>query len=69
MCHGWYNIENLCNKLLLSLIKDLFVARGHHNGGLIPGKLHVGHSSAYISYGGLEISKTEYEASLCFKQF
>lgn len=41
--------------------KDLFVARAQHMGGLIPGKLHVGHSKVYIPFGGEEVSKTQYE--------
>jgi hypothetical protein len=39
----------------------LFVARAFHNGGMIPGKLHQGHSSAYVGFGGKEFPKPEYE--------
>lgn len=41
--------------------KKLYVARAHHAGGVIPGKLHIGHPHIYIPYGGQEISKVEYE--------
>ncbi|XP_035701025.1 uncharacterized protein LOC110861924 isoform X2 [Folsomia candida] len=41
--------------------KKLYVARASHAGGVVPGKLHVGHSSAYIAYDGKEISMPNYE--------
>jgi hypothetical protein len=41
--------------------RELYVIRAFHEGGMIPGKLHVGHNDAYIAYGGLEIPKTDYE--------
>ncbi|OXA38210.1 Natterin-3 [Folsomia candida] len=44
--------------------KKLYVARASHAGGVVPGKLHVGHSSAYIAYDGKEISMPNYEASI-----
>lgn len=54
--------------------RKLYVARAHHNGGVIPGKLHVGHDCAYIPFGGEEIKKPQYEVSfdaklLCNKIF
>jgi len=39
----------------------LFVARAHHDGALVPGKLHVGHSSIYIPYNMKEEPKDDYE--------
>jgi len=41
--------------------KKLYVARAHHEGGVIPGKLHIGHSHVYIPFGGKEVSKQQYE--------
>jgi hypothetical protein len=45
---------------------QLFVARAFHEGGMIPGKLHDGHSSAYVAYGGEEIPKAVYEVYTFF---
>ncbi|ODM93865.1 Natterin-3 [Orchesella cincta] len=39
----------------------LYVARAHHFGGIVPGKLHIGHSHVYIPYNGLEVSVPQYE--------
>ncbi len=39
----------------------LYVARAQHSGGVIPGKLHIGHPNVYIPYNGQEISKSQYE--------
>ncbi|OXA36670.1 putative squalene--hopene cyclase [Folsomia candida] len=41
--------------------KKLYIARASHAGGQIPGKFHVGHTSAYIAYAGKEVSKPDYE--------
>lgn len=41
--------------------KKLYVARAHHSGGVIPGKLHIGHSNVYIPFDGQEITKSQYE--------
>ncbi|OXA50535.1 uncharacterized protein LOC110853773 [Folsomia candida] len=41
--------------------RELYVIRAYHQGGMIPGKLHVGHSSAYIAYGGEEVPTPNYE--------
>lgn len=41
--------------------KKLYVARAHHNGGIVPGKLHIGHSSVYIPFDGKEVPKSSYE--------
>jgi len=41
--------------------RELYVIRGFHQGGTIPGKLHVGHTSAYIGYNGEEIPMPNYE--------
>uniref|UniRef100_T1IXB6 Uncharacterized protein n=1 Tax=Strigamia maritima TaxID=126957 RepID=T1IXB6_STRMM len=39
----------------------LYVGRAHHDGDLIPGKIQPGHGTCYISHGGNEISKPNYE--------
>jgi len=41
--------------------RELYVIRAYHEGGTVPGKLHVGHSSAYIAYAGNEVPKYDYE--------
>lgn len=41
--------------------KKLYVARATHQSGLVPGKLHVGHSDVYIAFDGKEVNKSEYE--------
>jgi len=41
-----------------------FVARAHHEGGIIPGKLHKTHDVVYIPYDGKEVFKDDYEV-LC----
>ncbi|CAG9581151.1 unnamed protein product [Danaus chrysippus] len=41
--------------------EPIFVARARHEGALIPGKLIHSHGCAYISWGGHEIKKYEYE--------
>lgn len=38
-----------------------YVARAHHAGALIPGKLLPGHGVTYIGWRGSEFNKTEYE--------
>jgi hypothetical protein len=38
----------------------LFVCRATHENGIVPGKLHVGHKSAYIAFGGKEHAKSSY---------
>lgn len=38
-----------------------YVIRAEHNDEYIPGKLVVGHECVYVSYGGEEISKSEYQ--------
>jgi len=39
----------------------LYVARARYNNGVIPGKVVVGHTSAYISYDGKEVPMANYE--------
>lgn len=34
----------------------LYVARAHHEGAIVPGKLHVSHNSIYIPYNMAEVS-------------
>jgi len=48
--------------------------RAHHEGSLVPGKLVEGHTQAYVSWGGQEHSKEEYEVllqqdSLCWVEW
>merc|ERR1712127_187545 len=40
---------------------ELFVGRAMHEGSLVPGKINPSHSSLYISYGGQEVAKKQYE--------
>lgn len=37
---------------------ELYVARAYHEGAIVPGKLHVTHSSVYIPYNMAEVSET-----------
>ncbi|XP_061177365.1 natterin-3-like [Saccostrea echinata] len=39
----------------------IYVGRAFHEGSLVPGKVHVDHHCAYISYGGKEFSYKDYE--------
>ncbi|XP_061190103.1 natterin-3-like [Saccostrea echinata] len=39
----------------------IYVGRAFHKGSLVPGKIHVEHRCAYISYGGKEFSYKDYE--------
>ena len=41
--------------------KSLFVARALHEGSMTPGKLHQDHNACYVSWGGKEHGKKEYE--------
>jgi len=41
--------------------EQIYVARASHEGGVIPGKLVPGHGVAYISWGGAEHGKPEYQ--------
>lgn len=34
---------------------ELYVARASHDGSLVPGKLHVSHSTVYIPYNMTEV--------------
>lgn len=43
---------------------QLYIARAHHEGALIPGKLHPSHGVCYIPWGGGEHGHNEYEV-LC----
>lgn len=36
---------------------ELYVARAYHEGAIVPGKLHVTHSSIYIPYNMVEVRK------------
>lgn len=36
---------------------ELYVARAYHDGAIVPGKLHVTHSSVYIPYNMVEVSQ------------
>lgn len=40
---------------------ELHLARGPTDEELTPGKLHIGHEDAYLSYGGDELTFSEYE--------
>lgn len=40
---------------------ELYVARAYHEGAVVPGKLHVSHSSVYIPYNMSEIPVQNYE--------
>jgi hypothetical protein len=39
----------------------LYVARAWHKGSLVPGKLNPKHRRCYVSWGGEEHAKSEYE--------
>lgn len=41
--------------------EDLYVGRARHEGALIPGKVVPSHGVCYISWGGVEHGKNEYE--------
>ncbi|OXA50536.1 natterin-3 [Folsomia candida] len=41
--------------------EKVYVARAHHEGCIIPGKLHNGHSSMYIPYNMAEVPCSDYE--------
>ncbi|XP_032529320.2 uncharacterized protein LOC116779225 [Danaus plexippus] len=41
--------------------EPIFIARARHERALIPGKLIHSHGCAYVSWGGLEFKKYEYE--------
>lgn len=43
--------------------ETLYVARAEHEGGVIPGKFVPSHAVTYISWGGQEIAKPDYEVS------
>eukprot|EP00727_Mastigamoeba_balamuthi_P010465 m51a1_g6040 hypothetical protein (176) ;mRNA; f:164328-165059 len=40
---------------------DLYIARAHHNGSVIPGKGHPQHGCCFVAFGGKEIAVTDYE--------
>ncbi|XP_066587914.1 uncharacterized protein [Prorops nasuta] len=44
--------------------EPLFVGRAHHEGALLPGKVKPGHCVCYVSWGGAEHGKTDYQV-LC----
>lgn len=51
---------------------ELYVARAYHEGAIVPGKLHVTHSSIYIPYNMSEVSETfalNWENSTTFNYF
>ncbi|CAG7787162.1 unnamed protein product [Allacma fusca] len=39
----------------------LYVARAHHEGAIVPGKLHISHSHVYIPYNMEEVPVFSYE--------
>ncbi|OWR42171.1 hypothetical protein KGM_201504 [Danaus plexippus plexippus] len=41
--------------------EPIYVARAEHEGDLVPGKLVSSHKGAFLPWGGMEISKKEYE--------
>lgn len=41
--------------------EPLFVGRAHHEGALLPGKLKASHSVCYVSWGGEEHGKSDYQ--------
>jgi hypothetical protein len=43
--------------------ETLYVARAEHEGAIIPGKFVPSHGVTYISWGGAEHGKSEYEVS------
>ncbi|XP_055548324.1 natterin-4-like [Wyeomyia smithii] len=52
------------NALVAGLDQDgspLYVARAHHEGDLIPGKFIPNRKQAFVSYGGLEVFKSDFE--------
>ncbi|CAD5110639.1 DgyrCDS23 [Dimorphilus gyrociliatus] len=45
--------------------KNDFIGRVFHQGGKIPGKIHVDHKCLYYSYAGKELSSKVYEVLVC----
>jgi hypothetical protein len=41
--------------------EDLYVGRARHEGALLPGKIVPSHGVCYVSWGGQEHGKNEYE--------
>jgi len=41
--------------------EKVYVARAHHEGAIVPGKLHNGHSHVYIPYNMVEVPVENYE--------
>lgn len=41
--------------------EPIYVARSHHEGALLPGKLVPSHRVTYVAWGGRENPKNEYE--------
>lgn len=44
--------------------EQLYIARASHEGALIPGKLVPSHGVAYVSWGGGEHGKAEYQVHI-----
>ena len=41
----------------------IFVGRAYHNGDMVPAKVVPTHDVAYVSFGGQEVPKSEFEVS------
>jgi len=46
--------------------QKVYVARAHHQNGIIPGKFVTGHTSAYIPFDSKEIAVSNYEVIFTF---
>lgn len=42
-----------------------FIGRTYHEGGNIPGKVHVENKKLYFPYGGQELQSKSYEVLVC----
>ena len=47
----------------------LYVIRAHHEGAVVPGKLHMGHTHAYIAYDMKEVPVFNYEVIILISIF
>jgi len=45
--------------------QTLYIGRAYHNGSMVIGKVHPGHKTLYVSFGGEEIPIHSYEVLVC----
>lgn len=49
--------------------EPMYVARAHHEGALLPGKLVPSHGVAYVAWGGRENPKQDYEVCIRLRKY